>query len=188
MTEERKARPAKRMKWDEEDVRNLYRFVLRREPESEATVKDQLNRGRDELVRGFFSSVEFLSSIDEALARGDRPWSHDDHFLSGDLRDWVARRFALSDGARSALLAAPSSLTRQYWALLGDAQFQAQIGAETPVWRSRLEALGKLAAIEGRIEAIDGRVVRGWVHGFDRAEPLIVEVWAGGALCFRRNR
>ena len=183
MTKEQKARPAKPPKWAEEDVRNLYRFVLRREPESEATVEAMLARDGDDLVRTFFSSTEFVSTIDVAVERGERAWLNEEHPPTKELVVWAASRFALTDAGRSGFLSAPASWGRLYWILLSDHHFQQVVGAVTADWRRRLEGLSAQAVVEGRIEAVEGRTIRGWTLRFDQTDqPVVVEVWSGDAF------
>ncbi|WP_392354415.1 hypothetical protein V8F63_02595 [Brevundimonas sp. LF-1] len=51
-------------------------------------------------------------------------------------------------------------------------------GAEVVAW------LEKFAKADGRIEQVDGHVIRGWaVRLDDIAQSAIVEAWSGGALC-----
>lgn len=169
--------------WDHEDVRRMYRFALRREPESEATVQDMQTRPGDALVRTFFTSPEFVTPIDDALARGDRPWGEEANAPSAELRGWAASRIPLSEEARAALVDAPASWARVYWILFSDAAFQQAVGADVVGGAQGLERLEAAAAVEGRIEDVDGQTVRGWAVRLDHLdEPAVVEAWSDGAF------
>ncbi|WP_312782881.1 glycosyltransferase [Brevundimonas sp.] len=169
--------------WSDEDVRNLYRFVLRREPESEAIVSSMPAHEPDHLLRMFFSSEEFIEFLDGVAARGLQSGLDSRGVPAEELVAWAARRVARNETARRALLSTAPSWLRLYRTLLSDEQFKALVGADSPQWEERLKALEAQAGIIGGIEAVDGHVIRGWVHGFDRRDaPLIVEVWAGEAF------
>lgn len=164
--------------WDHEDVRRLYRFALRREPESEATVHEMQTWPGDRLVRTFFTSPEFVAPIDEALARGDHPWRGEASAPSDELRAWAAARFPLSEEGRSALREAPASWARVYWLLFSDAEFVQAVGGT-----QGLDRLEEAAAVDGRVEGVDGLTVRGWavrLDGFDA--PVDVEAWSGSVF------
>lgn len=183
MNSEHAARPENSGRWDGDDIRNLYRFLLRREAESDATVERMRSLDGYVLVRNFFTSPEFVSLMDAALQQGERPWIYDMGPPPGQLIDWVARRFPLSKAGRKSIREAPAVWGRLYSTLLNDPQFQQTAGVDTPEWRRRCEALSRLAAVEGRIEAVEGRVLRGWALKLDQpAQPALIEVWSDGVF------
>ncbi len=169
--------------WDEEDVLSLYRFALRREAESEETVRDMRTWSPDRLVRTFFTSPEFLGPLETAFQRGDRPWGEEGGVPDQTIRAWAAARLPLSDEGKDALRQAPASWARVYWLLFSDLEFGQVVSADLiggPQGVARLEAA---AAVDGRVEQVDGHVVRGWAVRLDHLEePAVVEVWSDGAF------
>lgn len=169
--------------WGEEDVRSLYRFALRREAESEQTVQDMCAWSPDTLVRTFFTSPEFLEPLQTALQRGDRPWSEEAGVPDEALRAWAAARLPLSETGRNALRQAPPSWARVYWLLFSDVVFDRIVSSDLIGGAQGVAQLEAAAAVDGRIEQVDGRMVRGWAVRLDHLDaPATVEVWADGAF------
>lgn len=170
-------------RWSRDDIRRLYQFVLRREPESEDTVAVMLGWPPERCVSTFFGSPEFLDPVTAALDRGERPWPTQWGGPSKELKDWGAKRLPLSEAGRRALEAAPTSWTYVYHLILADPVAAEAIGAGpltvAPYW----EALQSAAGAEGYIEEIDGRRLRGWAVGLDgKPGPVVVEAWSDGAF------
>ncbi|MBB6654201.1 hypothetical protein, partial [Proteus mirabilis] len=78
---------------------------------------------------------------------------------------------------------APASWARVYWLLFSDLEFGQVVSADLiggPQGVARLEAA---AAVDGRVEQVDGHMVRGWAVRLDHLEePAVVEVWSDGAF------
>lgn len=169
--------------WDHEDVRRLYRFALRREPESEATVHDMQARAGDGLVRTFFTSPEFLAPLETAFARDSRPWGEEASIPTDEIRAWAASRLPMSEEGRNALRQAPASWARTYWILFSDIEFQQAVGVDAVGGTGGLERLEAAAAVDGRVEDVDGQTVRGWAVRLDHLDdPAVVEAWSDGAF------
>jgi len=169
--------------WNEEDVRNLYRLALRREAEAEAIVQEMTAWPSDRLVRTFFTSPEFLERLEPDFQKGERPLREEETSPGELLRAWAAGRLPLSEGGRLAIVQA-RSWTRVYWLLLSDPQFSQVVGPELIGGAEVVAWLEKFAKADGRIEQVDGHVIRGWaVRLDDIAQSAIVEAWSGGALC-----
>lgn len=169
--------------WNEEDVRNLYRLALRREAEAEAIVQEMTAWPSDRLVRTFFTSPEFLERLEPDFQTGERPWREEETSPGELLRAWAAGRLPLSEGGRLAIVQA-RSWTRVYWLLFSDPQFSQVVGPELIGGAEVVAWLEKFAKADGRIEQVDGHVIRGWaVRLDDIAQSAIVEAWSGGALC-----
>lgn len=169
--------------WSRDDVRRLYQFVLRREPESEDTVASMLDWPVERFVRTFFSSPEFVDPPKAALERGERPWPTQWGGPSQALKNWAAKRLPMSKPGRRALRAAPASWTYVYHLVLADPVVAEIIGAGSlnaaPYW----ERIQNAAGAEGRIEEVDGRRLRGWAVGLDgQAGPVVVEAWSDGVF------
>lgn len=169
--------------WNEEDVRNLYRLALRREAEAEAIVQEMTAWPSDRLVRTFFTSPEFLERLEPDFQKGERPLREEETSPGELLRAWAAGRLPLSEGGRLAIVQA-RSWTRVYWLLFSDPQFSQVVGPELIGGAEVVAWLEKFAKADGRIEQVDGHVIRGWaVRLDDIAQSAIVEAWSGGALC-----
>ncbi|MBN9479306.1 MAG: glycosyltransferase family 2 protein [Bordetella sp.] len=169
--------------WNEEDVRSLYRFALRREAESDETVGQMRTWAPETLVRTFFSSPEFMEPLEKAFQRGDRPWSGEESRPDETLLAWAAARLPLSAEGRDAFRPAPPSWVPVYRRLFSDSEFRRVVDPETIYGPETLAWLDAIAAVDGRVEQVDGRVVRGWALRLDHPEtPAIVEAWSEGVL------
>lgn len=169
--------------WNAEDVRNLYRFALRREAESEETVRDMQTWSPDRLVQTFFSSPEFLDPLRAAQQSGERPWGDAGSIPDAELRVWAASRLPLTDEGRRAVHNAPPSWARVYWLLFSDVQFTNLVNVDMIGGGGQLARLEADAVVDGRVEQVDGHFIRGWAVRLDHLdEPAVVEVWADGAF------
>lgn len=169
--------------WDEEDVRNLYRLALRREAEAEATVEAMAKLGRDQVLRTFFNSPEFMQSLRPAFERGERPWRDERGGPSLELREWAAARFPLTELGRHEFLQAVS-WARAYWLLLSDPDFAQVVGPRVLGGPDEMERLEEFATFDGRVEQVDGRVMTGWAMRLDDpSQEVIVEAWSGDVMC-----
>ncbi|MEN5146852.1 glycosyltransferase family 2 protein [Brevundimonas diminuta] len=169
--------------WDVEDVRNLYRFALRREAESEETVLEMQTWSPDRLVQTFFSSPEFLDPLRTAQQSGERPWGGAGSIPDVELRRWAAARLPLTEEGRRAVCNAPPSWARIYWLLFSDAHFTKLVSVDLIGGPAQLTRLEADAVIDGCVEQVDGHLIRGWAVRLDHLdEPTQVEVWADGAF------
>lgn len=174
------------------DVVQMYRFVLDREPESEVVVDKALVFTRAELAAGFFATAEFAERVVKAADHGRDIWG----VLPGPTvkqLDWACKALPLTAEGRAALRAWGDSWPGAYFAILSDPAFRS---GETVTHRG-LQFLRGLASVRGAVERLDSALVIGWAmaRGAEAsAGPVLVEVYgdgvfmaAGRADRFRRN-
>lgn len=165
------------------DVAWLYRLSVRREAESAETVQALADWARDDLIRGFFSSPEFVEGVGERLSRGARPWPDDTDGPPAALLDWAAEALPLSPETAAGLAEAGATWSGLYLALVSDPLMAAVLGPDTPLLApERLATLRRSADLAGRLEQADFETVRGWALSVSSAGRPTLELWVDGAF------
>lgn len=164
-------------------VRGLYRLILNREAETEATAEALASYSLSDLVQAFLRSSEFAAGPGADLAAGRPPWNGtapDEALIA-----WAAEALPLSVEGREALQAGVRSWAALYLALASDA-VMGPIFAGAGVLHAprRLAVLQAATAFEGRLEDADAERVRGWAVRIQApATPAAVELWVNGVFC-----
>ena len=159
-----------------EDVVGVYRFFLRRTPESEHTVQANVGRPLDDLIRVCLNSEEFEHQTLTPILAGaatsagvKRP--------AVEVAEWASARLPLDEVTKSRILSAVSWV-RAYKALFDDQIFLNFIGQGVAFSSEKgRQALDDASKLQGEIYGSDGRVVSGWANWLDREEPVSLELW-----------
>lgn len=174
------------------DVVQLYRFVLDREPESEVVIEKALGFTRAELAAAFLATAEFAERVVQTADQGRDIWGASPGPTAKQL-DWACKALPLTAEGIAALRAWGDSWPGAYFAVLSDPSCSASV---RPTGRV-LQFLRGLASARGAVERIDAALVIGWAmaRGAEaNSGPVPVEVYgdgvfmaAGRADRFRRN-
>lgn len=167
-----------------EDVVGMYRFFLRRAPESEHTVQANVGRLLDDLIRICLNSEEFEHQTLRPILAGaatsagiKRP--------TAEAAEWASARLPLDEVTRGHVLGAVNWL-RAYKALFDDQLFLNFVGQEVAFGsENQRQALDDASKLQGEVYGSDGRVVSGWARWLDREEPVLLELWRDKAVIGR---
>ena len=168
--------------WTEDDVVQLYRLALDRNAETREILEEMAAWDLRRLVGSFFHAPEFNQTVGVRLRAGERPR---DGAPSADLCEWAAHMMPLSDEGRQKAAGANRSWSALYLALSVDPVFRTYLDDDSALTeQAAFEALTSAAALEGHLEDVSARTVRGWAILPDTPdEAVIVEVWINGAFC-----
>lgn len=160
------------------DILNLYRLFLRREPDSASTTEAPLSLAR--LLREILLSDEFRTANLGPLRSGHLPSTTLDAPPASTL-EWAAQRLPLSTPARRKLKTAISYL-QAYCAILSDVALQENLTTDEdfydPATRSALNAASRLQALA---DIPNSHTLTGWARSLDApSAPYAVEIWANG--------
>ena len=155
----------------EADIRNLYRTVLGRMPESDTLVQGMAGQSRPEAIGSFLGSSEFRGYIFEPVLAGTG-WGHG-RFLEPfepEIAQWSAGFFDVTPlsadqvlaardwrGALTALYADGELLRRHL-----DERAQADLERFVPALRA-LKPSGQGATVVGSLDSLSGSLAMGWV-------------------------
>lgn len=157
----------------EDDVRGFYRFVLRREPESEAVIRHAVGQNFWRLFRQYLVSDEFVHQVQKPIEGG--------RYTDVSIRapnplavDFVVKRVPLSAETLAHL---PSLRTwlELYYAVLTDPECALYLAM--PMEWLKATDQGRVA-VRGEVWGSDGHVVLGWAKGrLEQTLPAHVELW-----------
>ena len=112
----------------EDDNAHSYQFFLGRAPETPSVGQRLIGILRQNAIRGFLGSIEFIRNVQDPLLDGEPPiGSHFTAAPSADTLAWASARLPISRAARAGLLAAVS-WTEAFGTVFADPQFIALFG------------------------------------------------------------
>jgi hypothetical protein len=162
-----------------EDVVGVYRVFLRRDPESDHAVAQNVDRPLADLIRICMGSEEFdRNTVAPVLAGTSSGASLEPPTI--EAVEWAKARLPLGQTTRKRVASATTWLM-MYKALFDDRAFVAAVGKETffgPV--EALRALDEASQFQGEVSGSDGRIVSGWARWTDNRGPVSLELWSEG--------
>lgn len=163
-----------------EDVANLYRLALRREPETEGTIADNAGTPLIVLLQRIFSSDEFVAAVRDPVLQGEVCSTGP---AAGDVVAWAAARLPLSRASKVALKACETWL-QVYGVLFDDAKFSTALGEASPFRTAGEKAvLRATLQLQGEVAGGDRHGVRGWARWLSEPErPVSLEAWVDGDI------
>lgn len=162
------------------DVVQFYRLVQGREPESESATAGFVGQDTHNLAAAFFQSPEFVDRVIRSAERGEDVWAGRQG-PEKDLIEWAASTLPLSEAGVAALEGWADSWPGVYFALLSDTTLRA--ATDHVASDAALARLKAFAGLVAGVERIDASIVSGWVMARGpEAEPVALEVWAGGVF------
>jgi O-antigen biosynthesis protein len=176
---------------DAEDVTRFYNLFLRRNPENEIVISENIGRKIADVFLAFLESPEFNNKVLCPLMSEEvlwTPYRGSTSFL--DLRRWATTTLPVEPDFCEKL-AASASWESLYLALLLDARTQdlnprlnePSVRHVLEMRRLDVESNAKPRDLVGRVDHVDFGEVRGWcADEADLEHHLIVEIFADGVL------
>jgi hypothetical protein len=164
----------------ESDIIQLYRLLLRRDPDDLSSWRDNPPQTLDRLVLETLGSDEFLHANLGPLRTGHVPPTSLDA-PPRECLSWASRRLQLGASAKKKLKSAVSYL-QVYDILLSQARFKKDQALEGEAGdRSIYDTLAVASRLQALTDIPTSHTLTGWARSTEASDaPIELEVWANG--------